>query len=278
MTAWFYGGTLQNVTLLTLPAGPDRAQQLKIQIEQTAWAGELEGWLTGALKVHLLAPREDAIYWESAFRDWGESLETLTPATPKELAALSAERCGGAASSTSLLPPEFAARYHQEFVDRLWMRSLVAVAAVYILGVLFYFGVLYVFQMKDDAVKKGLVAMGTPYTNSLKDIEQINILETRAALKYAALDCWKAVAENLPDSMTVDNMFFQRGKLELSGTIVADNPEDVGTFNEALRSSTDSTAQHSPLFSDVTPPTTRIKDGKGDWRFSCVLKNTGENQ
>jgi hypothetical protein len=277
LAAWWYGGTIQNVTLVALPAGPDRGPQLRTQLEQTAWAAELEGWLTGPLKIHLLAPREEIAYWETTFKDWAESFETLTPATPKELAALSAERCGSAAPSTSLLPPEFAVRYHQQFVDRLWMRSLVGVAAVYILGVLFYFGMLYVYQVKDDTVKKDLALMGPGYTNSLRDLEQIHILQDRQALKFAALDCWKAVAENLPESMTVENMFFQRGKLELSGTILADNPEDVGTFNDALRTATDA-SHHDPLFAEVAPPTTVINGGKGTWRFSCELKNGGENE
>jgi len=276
LMVWYYGGTIQNMTLVALSAGPERGAELRSQLEQTAWAGELEGWLTGRLTVHLVAAREESAYWETTLRDWAEELETITPPSFKELSTMSADRCGGTAPSTSLLPPEFAARYRQQFVDRLWMRGLVAVGAVYILGVLFYFGMLYVFQMKNEAVKHDMANMGGEYTNSLKDVAQINILETRAALKYAALDCWKAVAENLPDSMTVDNMFFQRGKLELSGTIAADTPDDVGSFNEALRNATD--IHHRPLFADVSPPQTRIQNGKGDWRFSCTLKETGETE
>jgi hypothetical protein len=141
---------------------------------------------------------------------------------------------------------------------------------------LFYFGMLYVFDAKNDAVKRDKQNMGVGYTNALRDIAQKQLLEDRANLKYAALDCWKAVAENLPDSMTVELMFFQRGKLELNGTILADSPDDVGTFNEALRSATD--ANHKPLFSDVSPQTTHMNNGKGDWRFSCVLKNEAEAQ
>jgi hypothetical protein len=277
LAVWSFNGIIHNITLVTLPAGPERGAQLRVQLEQTAWASELEGWLTGPMNIHLLTTPDQAGYWEPIFKGWGDFVETLTPPAPKDLAARSADRCANGAVNTSLLPPEFAVRYQQQFVDRLWMRSLVAVAAVYILGVLFYFGMLYVFQMKTDRVKAELKAMGGSYTNGLRNIEQINILETRAALKFAALDCWKAVAENLPDSMTVDNMFFQRGKLELSGTIVSDNPDDVGTFNDALRTSKGAVT-HDLLFSDVSAPTTVFNGGKGTWRFSCVLKQAGENE
>jgi hypothetical protein len=276
LVVWWYGGTIQNLTLVTLSAGPERGPQLKIQMEQIAWAGELEGWLTGPLKVHLLAAAAEAGFWESVFKEWGEQIETVPPASPKELAALSAGRCAGSAASTSLLPPDFAARYHQQFVDRLWMRSLVTVVALYIMGVLFYFGMLYVFELKNEAVKKDLANMGPAYTNSQRDIEQIKILKEREMLKYAALDCWKSVAENLPDSMTVDNLYFQKGRLELRGTVVAIDQEDVGNFNEALRTVTDPN-YHEVLFADVSPPTIQVRNNKGDWSFNCTLKG-GQNQ
>jgi hypothetical protein len=276
LVAWWYGATIQNLTLVALSAGPERGPQLKTQLEQIAWTGELEGWLTGPLKVHLLAAPSESGFWESVFKAWGEPIQIVPPASAKELAALSAWRCAGSAASTSLLPPDFALRYHQQFVDRLWMRSLVMVVALYILGVLFYFGMLYVFELKNNAVKKDLANMGPALTNALRDVEQIKILKDREALKYAALDCWKAVAENLPDSMTVDDMYFKLGKLELRGTVIPENQEDVGNFNEALRTVTDPN-HHEVLFTEVSPPTLRLGSAKGDWSFNCTLKE-GETQ
>jgi hypothetical protein len=277
LVVWWYGATIQNLTLVTLSAGPERGPQLKTQLEQVAWAGELESWLPAPpLKVHLLAVPAESGFWESVLKEWGEHIEIVPAASPKELAALSARRCGSAAASTSLLPPEFAARYHQQFVDRLWMRGLVTVVAFYILGVLFYFGMLYVFELKDNKVKSDLAAMGSSYTNSVRDVDQIQILKHRQALKYAALDCWKAVAENLPDSMTMDDMYFRNDKLELRGTVIAENAEDVGNFNEALRTATDPN-HHEILFADVSPPATRLSGSKGEWNFNCTLKGA-ENQ
>jgi len=278
LAVWCYGGTIQNLTLVTLSAGPERGPQLKTQLEQMAWAGELEGWLPPPpLVAHLVADPSESGFWEAVLKEWGEYIKIVPAASPKELAALSAQRCASGTANTSLLPPEFAARYHQQFVDRLWMRGLVGVVALYLLGVLFYFGMLYVFQLKDTKEKGYLASMGSSYTNYLRDVAQIGILETRGALKYAALDCWKAVAENLPDSMTVDTLFFQRGKLELRGTVTAESTQDVGTFNEALRGATDPN-QHQTLFAEVSPPQIDVRSGKGDWSFNCTLKQGAETQ
>jgi hypothetical protein len=277
LVVWWYGGTVQNLTLVTLPAGPERGPVLKTQLEQVAWTGELDGWLTGPLKVHLLAAHSDSEFWSAVFKEWGEQIQVVPPASPKELAALSAQRCASAADSTSLLPAEFAARYRQQFVDRLWMRGLVSVVTLYVLGVLFYFGMLYVFEMQDTRAKSLLASMRPGVTSYSNDVVQIKILKDRAVSKYAALDCWKAVAENLPDSMTVDTMYFQRGKLELRGSYLADDVEQVGTFNEALRTATDPN-RHEPLFSDVSAPTTVHNSASGGnsangaWSFNCSIK------
>lgn len=274
LAVWWYGGTIQNVTLVSLSAGPDRGAQLRGQLEQIAWAGELEGWLTGPLKIHLLTAHTESAYWESTFKDWGESVEILPPTPAKELAALSAQRCANGAPSTSLLPPEFAARYHQQYIDRLWMHGLMTVMAAYVLGVLFYWGMLMMFQMKDTQAKQELASLGTAYTNAQQHIEQIRILQDRQALKYAALDCWMAVAENLPETITVDNLYFQRSKLELRGTVNSDSQEDVESFNQSLLTNAYD-ASHKLLFSEVSPPVIRIGPVKAEWSFNCTLQRQG---
>lgn len=276
LVVWWYGGTIQNMSLVTLPNSPERGPLLRTQLEQVAWTGELEGWLSGPLKVHLLVSETEAAFWQAAFKDWSEHLEVIAPATPKELAALSALRCAGGTANTSLLPAEFAARYHQQFVDRLWLRGLVSVAAFYILGVLFYFAMLYVFQAKVDKEKQELATLGISYTNALHDVAQIKILQDRQLLKYSGLDCWKAVAEDLPDSMTVDSLYFSAEKLELRGSFTGSTVEDVGSFDEALQKATDP-LRHELLFSDVSPPHTSVIGDKGTWNFSCTLKG-GEKQ
>lgn len=46
LVAWWYDGVLQTLCLVHLPAGEKRGAALREQFAQTAWAGELEGWLT----------------------------------------------------------------------------------------------------------------------------------------------------------------------------------------------------------------------------------------
>jgi hypothetical protein len=271
LVAWWYGGTVQNVTLVSLPPGPERGLQLRTQIEQIAWAGELEGWLPGPPKVHLVAGRSEAGFWEPVFKDAGEQIDIVTPVPEKELAARAAQRCAGN-PPTNLLPPEFATRYRQQFVDGLWMRGLVAVLSAYLVGVLIYFGMLYALKIKYNHVKQELAAQGVDYTNAVKDSDQLQILKDRQALKFAALECWKAMAENLPESISIEDMYFDRGKFELRGTVATDDQADVTTFNEAMRHVADPNQSDQTFFSAVSPPVMSSHTSITEWRFNCTLK------
>jgi hypothetical protein len=272
LVAWWYGGQLQNLTLVSLPPGPERGPQLRTQIEQMAWAGELEGWLTVAPKIQLVAGPAEARFWEAVFKDGAEPLEIQATAPGTHLAALSAKRCAEDSGKTNLLPREFSTRYRQQFVDGLWMGGLVGLLSAYIIGVLIYFGALYVLKLKYNTVKGELASISGSYTNALKDAEEIKILEDRQELQYKALDCWKAVAENVPDSITLQNIYFQRGRLDLHGTAVTENADEVGKFNEDLRRIPNPMQPDQLLFSDITPPTMSSRGASTEWRFSCTLK------
>ncbi|HEY3856091.1 MAG TPA: hypothetical protein VGO67_17005 [Verrucomicrobiae bacterium] len=274
LTAWWYGGTVQNLTLVLLKNGPERGAQLKTQLEQIAWAGELEGWLSEAPTIHLVSGPEETRFWEPIFRDSGYPLKLHPTAEPQKLAALAAKRYSETGAVISLLPADFALRYRQRFIDGLWMRGLVALLSAYIVGVLIYFGALYVLKLKYDRVKHDLTSISGSYTNALKDAEQIKILVDRQELKYKALDCLKAVAEHLPDNVTIDHIYFQRGKFELNGSAVNEEAGDsdlLGKFNEELRRIPNPNRADQPLFSEVSPPTTETKGANTTWRFNCQL-------
>jgi hypothetical protein len=270
LVAWWYGGTIQNITLVTLPPGPERGPQLKTQIEQIAWAGELEGWLAGAPKIHLVANAQEARFWEPVFKDTGEEIDLIAPMPEGQLVARGAERCAGDAS-TNLLPPDFAKRYRQQFVDGLWMRGIFAVLSLYVIGVLIYFGALYALKLKFNHVKSDLASISGSYTNALRDREQLEILKKRSELKFAALDCWKAVSEHLPESVTIEDFHFDHQKLELRGTVAVDDQEAVLNFNEELRHVANPNKPDQLLFSEVTAPPIQTHADKADWRFNCQL-------
>jgi hypothetical protein len=277
LIVWYYGGAIQNIVLLPLSAGPERGAQLKAHLQQIAWAGELEGWLTKPPQIHLVADASDAAAWEPLFQPWAEGqIKRLSPASAADLAALSAERAGREGATTNLLPSEFTGRYHQQLVDRLWMRGILSVIAVYLFGVLVYFGVLYGLSFPLDNARSDMASLRKQYTNALADREEIRILEDLRNSKYAALDCWKAAAENQPETLTEEDIYFARDKFDLRGTSTSEQTEDVATFNEALRHVQDA-SHNSPLFSEVGVPRTITRAGRTDWSFSCLLKN-GEGQ
>ncbi|HUD48019.1 MAG TPA: hypothetical protein VMR33_14395 [Candidatus Baltobacteraceae bacterium] len=275
LAVWWYGGTAQNLTLVLLTPGPERGAQLKTQLEQIAWSGELDGWLTSAPTVHLVAGAADTRFWETVFKEAGQELKLHPAATEAQLAALSARRCVDDAANTSLLPREFAARYHQQFVDGLWMRGLVGVLSAYIIGVLIYFGALYVLKLKYNRVSQDLASISGSYTNALKDAEQIKILLDRQELKYKALDCLKAVAETMPESITLQSFYFQRGRVDLRGAAVTDDADDVGKFNEELRHVNNPNRPDQSMFSDITPPRMESRGEVTQWGFTCQLKEAG---
>ena len=58
LVAWWYGNKLQTLNSLILPDTADRADALKEQLSQMAWAGEMEGWLTALPSWTLVADDE----------------------------------------------------------------------------------------------------------------------------------------------------------------------------------------------------------------------------
>ena len=105
---------------------------LKEQMTQMAWAGELEGWLTSPPRWHLVADESAAVDWQPMFRSWlSQPAEIISPLSQSELAALTARRAARSGPKANILPAEYSERYHRQFVDRLWLRGLMTVLAIY---------------------------------------------------------------------------------------------------------------------------------------------------
>ncbi len=281
LVAWWYAGVLQNIAMLAMPPGPERGPLLKSQMEQIAWAGELDGWLTAPPKVHLVATSAEAAFWQPILHAWAEApIETTAPLTPTELASLNAQRVAAEGSRTNLLPAEFATRYKQIFVDGLWLRGLLTALVIYVFGVVAYFvavGVMKYNYAKLDAYVKQLAP---DYNAAVMNETQIQILKDRQELKYAALDCWKVVAENLPTTITLESLSFQHGRLEMRGTVSSDQQLDVTVFNEAMRKAltkpTDGSAPQL-MFEEVSPPAINSRPPLSDWHFGATMKGA-DNQ
>jgi hypothetical protein len=273
LVAWWCGGVLQNLSLINLPPNETRGTVLQNQLAQMIWAGELEGWLTGTPPFHLVAEGAEAEEWKALFGP--EQEPQVTPAaTARELAARTARRVAANSLHTNLLPREFAARYKQQFVDRLWMRSLGALVVVYVAAVLVYFGLVQYATWQYGRVQDEVDRLGPGYTNTLQLKEKVKVLQDQLELQFAALECYKAVAEKLPEGLTLDTLNFERGR---KLTVIGVSGEDVArihAFNDSLRSATDKGGQQ-PLFSKINPPIINPKGPNAyGWSFACELKRT----
>ena len=277
LVAWWYGGVLRNLDLVAMPA-TNATESLKEQLLQMAWAGELEGWLSAAPRWHLVADSVIAERWEPVLRQaLDQPLEMVTPVPAPQLAALTAQRAALAEAKGNLLPAEYSTRYQQQFVDRLWMRALFAIAALYVMGVVIYGIALGVATYRTRSVEKTALTLGPTYTNALQTKARYGVLKDRQELKYAALDCWNTIARLIPESVTLDGMNFSDGrKLTLNGTAPSDKQSQVTDFFDALRKATTSDGKELLFRHNTADNTVKFANTAGAgttrWDFSLDLK------
>jgi hypothetical protein len=251
VVAWWYGGVLQNVSLLHLPA-EDRGQFLRDQIAQIAWAGELEGWITSP-------PQEGS----------EQRVETVAPLPSAELAKLTAKRATREKGPAGLVPPEYTARYRQQFVDRIWMRSLFGIAVLYLLGVFIYLAFVQYMDFQVGKTEQQARNLAPAYTNALRLRDQVRVMQDQLNLQFAALECYKAVATEIPEGIQVDGINFSRGKsLTLFGTAPADAATKINEFSEKLHAlNTDG----QPLFKPGPPPSWTRRGADATWNLALEL-------
>jgi len=280
LVAWWYGGVLRNLIFLTLPVAGTSDSSLKDQLDQMTWAGELEGWLTHLPTWKLVADDATAVEWLAPlYEATGQSAEVTAPLAPDALAALTARRAVNGDAKVNLLPAEFLTRYQQQFVDRLWIRGLFAVGAVYMVGVLVYFLLLGVQNFRVGRLESEVQALGPAYTNTIKLKEKFRVLKDRSDLKLAALDCWKAVAELMPETARLENFNFNDGrKLTLSGSCPKGDVQQCLNFSSDLRKAK---AGDKPLFGSggdafMFRDAGGASAGDVTWSFSLELKRTEE--
>ena len=231
--------------------------------------------MTSPPRWHLVAEGETAATWEVILNQVAdEPVQLIAPLPLPQVAAMSARRAVQANGTANLLPAEFAVRYRQQYVDRLWMRGLGAVVVLYLIGVAIYFAALQVLKFQSYRVESQVKGISQSYTNAKKMEARIGVLEDRKNLQFAALDCWKAVAELLPAEVSVDQIYFQRGKtFDLFGTVPQEHEIEVTDFNSALRRVK---VNGDLLFSEVSSPSSQVRGTSVVWKFSCKLKS-GEN-
>lgn len=277
LVAWWFDGTLHSLGLLTTPPGTDRARSVADQFGQMAWAGDLEGWLKGVPGVFLVAPPETASDWEPLLKQaTGQRVELIVPPEPAQLALATVRRAAQSTARGGLLPDDYSLRYHQQFVDRIWMRGLGAVIALYCVVVAIYLSIAGVQSYRAGRVEDEVKNRGGAYTNALQLRARLDVLRERQELKFAALDCWKATADLLPEGVTLQALDFREGrKLVLNGTAPADATLALQDFNKNLRKVE---LGGRPLFTKFDVPNIRKNPGATElsWSFSCELNRREE--
>ncbi|HWN93443.1 MAG TPA: hypothetical protein VNT99_00300 [Methylomirabilota bacterium] len=273
LVAWWYGGVLHSVSLLHLPPAEERGPFLREQIAQMAWAGELEGWITSPPGRFLVATPEVAALWQPLLQEGEQHVALVAPLSDTELAKLTARRAARENAAASLVPPEFIARYRQQFVDRIWMRSVFAVAIFYLFGVLVYLALVQYVDFNVSKIEQQARNLSPTYTNAIRLKDQVRVMQDQLNLQFAALECYKAVAQKLPESVVMDTFNFSEGKsLRLSGTASSGAQNRLTEFSDELRQVI---SNNQPLFSKVAVPSVTLRGDQLMWSMEAELAREG---
>ena len=271
MVAWWYGGVLQHLALIHIPPGDNRGAALHEQLTQMSWAGELEGWLAGPPKFHLVADPDTLAAWNLPF----SPNDTVVPLPATELAALTARRAVAANGAINLVPSEYSQRYRQQFMDRLWMRALGAVILAYCLMAGVYILLVQIAGWRYEGLQQQVRTAGINYTNTIQLKERVRVLQDQIDLQWAALDCYRIIAEKMPAELTLDAISFDGGRrLTLNGTGESNEDRDkVFDFVDQLRAAS---ARDQLLFKSVDTQRMQVPAGGGGltWSVTAELRRT----
>lgn len=274
LVAWWTGRALRSLSFIILPAAGDRAASLRNQLTQLMWAGELEGWSTSIPKWHLVADPVNAADWAAALREGlSEPVEIEPPLPPMDLAARTARRATQISTNGAgvLLPVEYSERYRQQFHDRLWWHGLLATGIVYAIGVAIFFCATFLLSIKTTNVERQVAGIARSYTNAMELKARYDVLKERQDLRFAALDCWKLIAQTLPEGLSLQRMNFQNGEtLTVSGQVAPDDLDQVEAFNRDLRKAQ---VNGQPLFDLSAPNDFNFRQSANvvNWNFTLHL-------
>ena len=273
LVAWWSGGVLRSVDLLTLSGEGDRAAGLRDQLTQMAWAGEMGGWLDTTPDWHLVAEGDVAAQWEPLLREATDLPVRVTAPLPSaELAALTARRAAQTDPAVGLLPPEFSTRYQQQFVDRLWMRGLFAAVGLYLVFLACYWAAVEARSYKTTKAEDAVKGQAVVYTNALQSVAKYNLLKRRHDLGSAALDCWLLAAANLPEDLTLESMNFSDGqKVNFTGVAPLNEATNALKFCQDMRKAR---IGGEPFFDTSVEDnyTANSYGGALKWTFGLTLK------
>jgi hypothetical protein len=280
--AWWDEGVLHNITQISLTTS-EHLNELTEHLTATTWAGEMEGWLTGATDWHLVVEKDVGEQWLPILNEWaGHGVQVLEPPDAGELAAVSAARALRPIDRGNLLPPDLRARYRRDDVDRVLGNLFVWSLMIYIVcmaGYIFYWKP----QVNGDlAEAKSANVKIKKMEKDLKSLEvRHRLLKDQLELSAAALNVLKAVAEFMPEEVNLVILKFnerggQRRNINLHGQMKAEDWEKLAVYREKLTQATvkdQETNEEKKLFSEViTGTTSPVAGGYTAWNINCLLR------
>ena len=272
---WWSGGVLRDVSIIRLPVEGASAL-LTGHLNGMAWAAEMDGWLratgdgNGLPPVTIVAGEAEAAPVVEALRGWSDrSVSVEAPQAEPDLARLTANHALVPAPA-SLIPEEVRVRQRSQYIDSLWVKGLTALAMTYLAGVFVYLAVLTFKKSSVETLRDETRAMALQYTNTLQLKARVKVLQEQVALRFAALDCWNAVVDKLPEALTLVQLDFKNGRtLIINGNASEADRGEVTRFNDLLRAATQ---EGKPLFSEVKPATMTPRGASLSWTFEAELR------
>jgi hypothetical protein len=266
---WRVGGRWRQVDILRLPSGDGMGASLVSALTRVAWAAEMDGWLKSIPQVRLVGLSGTSGSLNEALAAWSGAQPEVVVARERPLIAADSARAALGGDGLTLVPAEVSQKNRQAFVDRLWMRGLGSLGAVYVVLVLAGLAWFTHKENQLDEEQVDLRGLAQHYTNAMRLRDQVLILEEQVTLRFAALDCWKAAVEKLPESMTLTSMNFIRGRtLRLDGTVDPSQREEVTKYNSDLLAVQ---VRNQPLFSVVKPAQVSVRGTVASWSFEAEL-------
>jgi hypothetical protein len=131
---------------------------------------------------------------------------------------------------------------------------------------------------RTHQVEQQVAAWSDSYTNALQLKARYDVLNQRQDLKYAALDCWKIVAEQLPAGISLQRLSFADGqKLSLNGVVPSDQIIQITDhFYDAVRKAK---LDGQPMFDPAGGEDLTYRQQGSDsmsWYFSLALAHKQE--
>jgi hypothetical protein len=150
---------------------------------------------------------------------------------------------------------------------------------LYVIGVMVYFCAVGFLSFQTGKAEQVVTGLSGSYTNALQLQARYQVLRERQDLKYAALDCWRIVAEQLPSGISLQRLSFADGQqLSLNGTVPSDQIAQITDgFYDAVRKAK---LNGQPMFdaSGSEIPTYRQLANTVSWQFSLMLRHKQEQE